>query len=402
MATKKDVFDNYDQFIFPTYTRLPVVFVKGKGSVLTDMDGKKYLDFFPGWGVSNVGHCHPKVVAAVRDQIGKLIHIPNNFFGINQAKLSREIIRNSFDGKVFFCNSGAEANEAAIKFARLFGGAFPGTDGARFEIITTLNSFHGRTMGAISATGQAKHQKGFAPLLPGFVTVAFNDIAAVRSALTPKTVAVMLELVQGEGGLNIASVDYVRALRQLCDEKNLLLIVDEVQTGMGRTGEMFAYKHYGIVPDVMTMAKGLGGGLPIGAMMACRKVAHLLQPGMHGTTFGGSPLVTKAALGVFEALHKDKMLKNARTLGTYMVGELKGFQRKFPIIREVRGLGLMIGVELAIEGKGIFDACFENGLIINCTQGKVLRIMPALNVTRKEVDKALVILEKALMNAAKA
>ena len=399
MATKKDVFESYDQFIFPTYARLPVVFVKGKGSVLTDMDGKKYLDFFPGWGVSNVGHCHPKVVAAVRDQIGKLIHIPNNFFGINQAKLAKEIIRNSFDGKTFFCNSGAEANEAAIKFARLFGGAFPGADGARFEIITTLNSFHGRTMGAISATGQAKHQKGFAPLLGGFATVLFNDIEAVRSAVTPKTVAVMLELVQGEGGLNIASADYVRALRQLCDEKDLLLIVDEVQTGMGRTGEMFAYKHYGIVPDVMTLAKGLGGGLPIGAMVAGRKVAHLLQPGMHGTTFGGSPLVTKAALGVFEAIHKDKMLKNARTLGAYMVGELKGFQKRFPIIREVRGLGLMIGVELSIEGKGIFDACFENGLIINCTQGKVLRIMPALNVTRKEVDKALVILEKALMNA---
>jgi len=401
MATKKDVFDSYDQFIFPTYARLPVVFVKGKGSVLTDIDGKKYLDFFPGWGVSNVGHCHPKVVAAVRDQIGKLIHIPNNFFGINQAKLAKEIIRNSFDGKAFFCNSGAEANEAAIKFARLFGGAFPGVDGARFEIITAVNSFHGRTRGAISATGQAKHQKGFAPLLPGFATVAFNDIEAVRSAVTSKTVAVMLELVQGEGGLNIATPDYVRALRRLCDEKDLLLIVDEVQTGMGRTGEMFAFKHYGIIPDVMTLAKGLGGGLPIGAMMAGRKMAHLLQPGMHGTTFGGSPLVTKAALGVFEALHKDKMLKNARTMGAYMIGRLKEFQNRFGFIREVRGLGLMIGVELSIEGKAIFDECFNNGLIINCTQGKVLRIMPALNVTRKEVDKAILILEKALMNAAK-
>ena len=399
MATKKDVFDSYDQFIFPTYTRLPAVFVKGKGSVLIDIDGKKYLDFFPGWGVSNVGHCHPKVMAAVRDQIGKLIHIPNNFFGVNQAKLAKEIVRNSFDGKVFFCNSGAEANEAAIKFARLFGGAFPGAEGDRFEIITTLNSFHGRTMGAISATGQTKHQKGFSPLLPGFTTVPFNDISAVRAALTPRTVAVMLELVQGEGGLNIASAEYVQALRQLCDDKNLLLMVDEVQTGMGRTGEMFAYKHYGIVPDVMTLAKGLGGGLPIGAMLACRKVAHLLQPGMHGTTFGGSPLVTKAALGVFEAIHKDKMLKNAKTLGAYLLERLKALQKQFPFIRDVRGLGLMIGVELSMEGKGIFDACFNDGLIINCTQGKVLRIMPALNVTRKEIDKALVILEKALVAA---
>lgn len=395
MATKKDVFDSYDQFIFPTYARRPVVFVKGKGSVLTDMDGKKYLDFFPGWGVSNVGHCHPKVVAAVRDQIGKLIHLPNNFFGINQAKLAKEIVRNSFDGKVFFCNSGAEANEAAIKFSRLFGA------GERYEIITTLNSFHGRTLGSLAATGQLKHQKGFSPLPTGFIAVPFNDIEAVKAAVTPKTAGIMLELIQGEGGINVAAPEYVRAIRKLCDEKNLLLIVDEVQTGMGRTGEMFAYKHYGIVPDVMTMAKGLGGGLPIGAMLACRKVSHLLQPGMHGTTFGGSPLVTKAALGAFEAMHKDKMLKNARILGVYMVDRLKEFQKRFDIIREVRGIGLMLGVELSMEGKGIFEECFNNGLIINCTQGHVLRIMPALNVTRKEVDKALLILEKALMNAAK-
>ncbi len=395
MATKKDVFDSYDQFIFPTYARLPAVFVKGKGSVLTDIDGKKYLDFFPGWGVSNVGHCHPKVVAAVRDQIGKLIHIPNNFFGINQAKLAREIVRNSFDGKVFFCNSGAEANEAAIKFTRLFGA------GEKYEIITTLNSFHGRTLGALSATGQLKHQKGFSPLTPGFVSVPFNDIEAIKAALTPRTAGIMLELIQGEGGLNVAAPEYAQAIRKLCDEKNLLMIVDEVQTGMGRTGEMFVYKHYGIVPDVMTLAKGLGGGLPIGAMLAGRKIAPLLQPGMHGTTFGGSPLITKGALGVFEAIHKDKMLKNARTMGVYIVDRLKELQKRFGIIREVRGIGLMLGVELSIEGKGIFDECFHNGLIINCTQGKILRIMPALNVTRKEVDKALVILEKALMNAAK-
>ncbi len=391
--TKKDIFDNYDRFIFPTYTRLSAIFVKGKGSVLTDIDGKKYLDFFPGWGVSNTGHCHPKVMAAVRDQVGKLIHIPNNFFGVNQARLARAIMRHSFDGKIFFCNSGAEANEAAIKFARLFGAGDP----ARFEIITTLNSFHGRTMGAISATGQLKHQKGFAPLLPGFVNVPFNDLNAVKAAVTPRTVAVMLELIQGEGGLNVAGQAYVKGLRQLCDEKNLLLIVDEVQTGMGRTGEMFAYKHYGIEPDVMTLAKGLGGGLPIGAMIASRKVAHLLQPGMHGTTFGGSPLVTKAALGVFEAMDKDKMLKNAKAMGAYMMERLGQMKAQYPFISEVRGAGLMIGVELSIEGKGIFEACFKDGLIINCTQGKVLRIMPALNVTRKQIDKALVILEKAFI-----
>lgn len=386
--TKQDVFEAYDQYVFPTYTRLPVVFVKGKGSVLTDIDGKKYLDFFPGWGVSNVGHCHPKVMAAVRDQVSKLIHLPNNFFGINQAKLAREIVRQSFDGKLFFCNSGAEANEAAIKFARLFGG------GERFEIITTLNAFHGRTLGALAATPQKKYQEGFAPLPQGFVAVPFNDIKALLAAVTPRTVAVMIELVQGEGGINVATPEYVSAIRRLCDDRNLLFIADEVQTGLGRTGKMFAFEHYGIEPDVMTLAKGLGGGLPIGAMLARRSVAHLLQPGMHGTTFGGSPLVTKAALGVLEAIRRDKMIANARRIGLYMTERLKAMQARFPFMVDVRGLGLMIGVELSIDGKPVFDECLAKGLIINCTQGRVLRIMPALNVTRKQAVKALDILEK--------
>ncbi|MBF0594531.1 MAG: aspartate aminotransferase family protein [Candidatus Omnitrophica bacterium] len=393
--TKKEVFESYDQFIFPTYSRLPVVFVKGKGSVLTDIDGKKYLDLFPGWGVSNVGHCHPKVMAAVRDQISKLIHIPNNFFGINQARLARELVRAAFPGKVFFCNSGAEANEAAIKFSRLFG------KGERFEIITTLNSFHGRTMGALSATGQGKYQKGFAPLPAGFVAVLFNDIEAIRSAINDRTVAVMIEPVQGEGGINVATPQYMKAVRALCDEKGLLLILDEVQTGFGRTGRMFAFEHYDIEPDVITMAKGLGGGLPIGAMLAADKHAHLLQPGMHGTTFGGSPLVTKAALGAMEAIAKDKMLKNARVMGAYLTEKLNGLKSRTSIIKEVRGLGLMVGVELLIDGKSVFEECFRNGLIINCTQGKVLRIMPALNITRKQIDKALNILEKAILTVEK-
>lgn len=393
--TKKDVFESYDQCIFPTYTRLPAIFVKGKGSVLTDIDGKKYLDLFPGWGVSNVGHCHPKVMAAVRDQIGKLIHIPNNFFGINQARLARELVRAAFPGKVFFCNSGAEANEAAIKFSRLFG------KGERVEIITTINSFHGRTMGALSATGQEKYQKGFSPLPAGFIAVAFNDIAALKQAVNERTVAVLIEPIQGEGGINVATPEYMKAVRALCDEKNILMMLDEVQTGFGRTGKMFAYQHYDLEPDVITMAKGLGGGLPIGAMLASQKHAHLLQPGMHGTTFGGSPLVTKAALGVIEAIAKDKMLKNARLMGAYLSDKLNALKSRCQIIRDVRGIGLMVGVELSVEGKSIFEECFRNGLIINCTQGKVLRIMPALNITRKQIDKALVILEKAVLAAQK-
>ncbi|MBF0484944.1 MAG: aspartate aminotransferase family protein [Candidatus Omnitrophica bacterium] len=392
--TKKEIFENYDQFIFPTYTRMPVILVKGKGSVVTDIDGKKYLDFFPGWGVSNVGHCHPKVMAAVRDQIGKMIHVPNNFFHPNQARLAREIVNQTFPGKVFFCNSGAEANEAAIKFARIYG------EGRRFEIITTLNSFHGRTLGALAATGQTKYQNGFQPLPGGFKTVPFNDIDALKFAITDKTVAIMLELIQGEGGINIASKEYVQEVRRICDEKNILLILDEVQTGIGRTGAMFAYKHFSVEPDVLTMAKGLGGGMPIGAMLAKKSIAHILKPGMHGTTFGGSPIVTKAAIGVFEAIAKEKMLKNARDMGEYLVRKLTELSHEFSFILEVRGLGLMIGVELSIEGKPVFDECLSQGLIINCTQGKVLRIMPALNITKKQADKALLILRNALQKVA--
>jgi acetylornithine/N-succinyldiaminopimelate aminotransferase len=391
--TKKEVFKNYEESIFPSYARIPIILVKGKGCVVTDIDGKQYLDFFPGWGVSNVGHCHPKVMAAVRDQIGRLIHVPNNFFHPNQAKLAKEIVRNSFPGLVFFCNSGAEANEAAIKFSRIYGG------GKRFEIITTERSFHGRTSGAMAATGQSRIQQGFEPLLPGFKIVSFNDIEAIKAAITDKTVAVMVELVQGEGGVNIATPEYVRALRDLCTEKDLLLIVDEVQTGMGRTGEMFAFQHYGITPDVMTLAKGLGGGVPIGAMIARKSIAHIIKPGMHGSTFGGSPLVTKAGLGVFKAIQSEKMLKNARARGLYLMGRLVEMMGKYDFVKEVRGLGLMVGVELTIEGKGIFEDCLANGLIINCTQGNILRIMPVLNVTKKQVDKALFILDKALQKA---
>ena len=387
---KKQILDGYKETILSTYTRTEGIFVKGKGMDLTDIHGKKYLDFFPGWGVNNVGHCHPKVMAGVRDQLGKLIHIPNNFYHPQQLKLAKEIIRHSFDGKVFFCNSGAEGCETAIKFARAYG------KGERFEIITMNKSFHGRTLGALAATGQAKYREGFAPLPPGFIQVDFNDFDAVKNAVTDKTIAVMLELVQGEGGINVASKDYVKKLRELCDEKGMLLIFDEVQTGMGRCGEMFGFKCYGIEPDLMVLAKALGGGLPIGALIAQKRIAETFKPGMHASTFGGSPLICKASLGTFKAIIADKMLKNARTMGPYIMERLNGLKKKFGCIKEVRGLGLMIGVELTIEGKGVFESCFKRGLIINCTQGNVLRLMPALNVTKKQADKALHILEQSL------
>lgn len=387
----KDIFSAYDENILLTYTRVPYIFVKGKGCVLTDVHGKKFLDFFPGWGVGNLGHCHPKVVAAIRDQVDKLIHIPNNLYHPNQAKLAKELIRVSFPGKIFFCNSGTEANEAAIKFCRAYG------EGKRFEIITTKNSFHGRTMGALAATGQAKHQQGFAPLPEGFKVVDFNDLAAIKSAITDKTVAIMLELIQGEGGVNVAGIEYVQAIRSLCDEKNILLVVDEIQTGMGRTGRMFCYENYGIKPDVMTVAKALGGGMPIGAMIVDKKLAGVFKPGMHGSTFAGSPLAAKAALGVLKAMSQDKILKNVKALEPYLKSKLETLKQKFSCIVDVRGMGLMFGVEVTGDlGPKIFKQCLEYGLIINCTQGNVLRILPALIVTKKQIDKAVFTLEKSI------
>lgn len=386
---KQEIFQAYQDYIMPTYTRNPVIFVKGKGMKLIDIDGKQYLDFFPGWGVSSLGHCHPKVVSAVRDQIGKLIHLPNNYLSAQAARLAKELIYWTFPGKVFLANSGAEANEAAIKLARAYGKG-------RYEIISFENSFHGRTLAALSMTGQKKYQEGFHPLPEGFKIVPFNDIKAVERALTDKAIAIIIELIQGEGGINLAASDFVSALRKLCDEKKLLLIVDEVQTGLGRTGKMFAYQHYGITPDVLTLAKALGGGLPIAAMLAKRGIADCLTPGSHASTFGGSPLVSKAALAVLRAIQKEKLLANAKEMGEYLKEKLTNLAGKYSLIKEIRGLGLMVGIELNIEGKPIVEECLKNGLLINCTQRKVLRLMPALNVNKKQIDKAAGILDRAI------
>ena len=388
---KEEIFQAYKDFVMPTYTKMPYIFVKGKGMKLYDIDGKEYLDFFPGWGVGNMGHCHPAVMCAVRDQVSKLIHLPNNYFHPAQAKLAEEIIRCSFPGKVFFSNSGAEANEAAIKLARAYGG------GSRFEIVTFENAFHGRTLATITATGQQKYQKGFEPLVEGFKTnVRLNDFEAFKGAVSEKTVAIMMEVVQGEGGIHVASLDFIRKVRQFCDQKKMLLIIDEVQTGMGRTGKMFGFQHYDIVPDIITLAKSLGGGLPIGCMVAKKEIADVLQPGMHASTFGGSPLVCKAALGVFKAIHKDKMLSHATEMSVYLFKELEALKKKLKVIKEVRGLGLMCGIELTIPGKAVVEKCIGRGLLINCTHETVLRLMPALNVTKRQTDFAIKVLAEVL------
>jgi acetylornithine/N-succinyldiaminopimelate aminotransferase len=385
----EEIFDAYKNYIMPTYTKAPLIFIKGKGSRLWDIHNKVYLDFFPGWGVGNLGHNHPKVMQAVRDQISKLIFISNNYYQIPQAKLAKEIVYWTHPAKVFFCNSGAEANEAAIKFSRKFGQG-------RFEIITFENSFHGRTLACIAATGQIKYQQGFQPLPEGFKIIKYNDSEAVKMAINHRTVAIMLELIQGEGGINVANPDFVLSLRRVCDEKNLLLIVDEVQTGVGRTGKLFCYQHYGITPDIITLAKALGGGLPIGVMVVKKEIADILGPGMHASTFGGGPVICKAALAVLRAIQKEKLLANAKSMGEYLFLKLNSLKDKYPIIKGIRGLGLMVGVELNIEGKVIVEECLRSGLLINCTHEKVLRLMPALNVTKKEINRAIEILDEVL------
>lgn len=392
---KEEIFQTYQDCIMPTYTKMPFIFVKGKGMKLYDLGGKEYLDFFPGWGVGNVGHCHPAVMCAVRDQVGKLIHLPNNYYHPAQAKLAKEIIRCAFPGKVFFSNSGAEANEAAIKLARAYGSK--NTGGPRFEIITFENAFHGRTLATIAATGQKKYQQGFEPLVEGFKTnLPLNDFTALQKAVTDKTVAILMEVVQGEGGIHIADKEFVKKVRALCDERKMLLIIDEVQTGMGRTGKMFGFQNYAIIPDVITLAKSLGGGLPIGCMVAKKEIADTLQPGMHASTFGGSPIVCKAALGVFKAIQEDKMLANVAKISPYIFEKLDILKNKYNVIKEVRGLGVMIGIELNIKGKEIVEKCLQHSLLINCTHDTVLRLMPALNVTKRQVDCAMRVLEKVL------
>lgn len=382
-----EVIKLYSAYVMPVYKRTPLVLVRGKGSFVWDAEGNKYLDFFPGWGVSGIGHCHPRVVKAIKKQAGKLIHVSNNYYHELQALLAKKIIENTFPGKVFFCNSGAEANEAAIKLARKFGNP------TRNEIITMENAFHGRTLATVTATGQKKYVEGFAPLPEGFTKIPFNNIGAFEKALTPKTIAVILEPVQGEGGIHAAERKYLEQMRRSCTEKKILLIFDEVQSGMGRAGKLFAYQNYAIEPDMLTISKSLGGGFPIAATVAKKEIADTLKAGSHGTTFGGSPLACVAALAVFEAIDEENLLDNAVEMGNYLRGKLNELKKKYSVIRDVRGAALMLGIELNVEGKKIYEECLKRKLLINCTQENVLRIMPPITVTKKEIDIGIRVLD---------
>ena len=383
------VLDAYERHVMPTYHRTPLVITKAKGSRVRDIEGREYLDLFPGWGVSALGYNHPWVMTALRGQATRVVHVSNNYYHPLQAKAARRIAEAAFPGKVFFTNSGAEAVETAVKLSRRWGQG-------RFEIIVMEQSFHGRTMAALSATGQTKYQEGFEPLVPGFVRVPFNDLDAVRRALTPKTVAVLVEPIQGEGGVRVAAPEFLQGLRRLCDEHRLLLIADEVQSGLGRTGAWFAYQRANIQPDLLLMAKALGGGFPIGAVLAKPAVADVLGPGTHATTYGGSPLGCACVLAVFEAITKERLLDRVAALSPWIFARLEAFKARAPLIKEVRGAGFMIGIELAAEGQPVVDACRAQGLLINCTQGTVLRLLPALTITKAQLEQALGILGDAL------
>lgn len=382
----KKYFDESSRYIMNTYSRFPVVLRKGRGMKVWSSDGKEYLDFVGGVAVNILGHCHPRVVVAIQKQAQRLIHVSNYYYIEPQIKLAKLLVENSFADKVFFCNSGAEAIEAAIKLARKY--AKEHVNSKRFEIIAAKNSFHGRTLAAVTATGQEKFHKGFEPLVPGFKHVVFDDIKALRKALTEDTCAVLLEPIQGEGGVKVPDQNYLKEVRELCDERNLLLILDEVQTGMGRTGKLFAYEHFGITPDIMAIAKGLGGGVPIGAMLATDKVATGFQPGNHASTFGGNPLVCAAAVATIETLLDDGfILDQCNRMSAYFIEKLEQLKSKFPkLVKVVRGKGLLLGMELAGEGDPVVRACLEKGFLINCAAGNVLRFVPPLIVQRKDID----------------
>src|SRR5918996_3486925 len=378
----------------PNYGRTPIVLVRGEGTRVWDSDGREYLDFTTGIAVTSLGHCHPVITGAIREAAATLLHVSNIFHTAPQVHLAKLLVEHSFADRVFFCNSGAEANEAALKIARKYGKERLATD--RYEVIATHNAFHGRTLATLTATGQPKYQHGFEPLMPGFKHVPYNDLRAMERAIDARTAAILVEPIQGEGGVNVPDDDYLPALRKLCDESGALLILDEIQTGVGRTGRLWAYEHAGIEPDIMTLAKALANGVPIGAMLTRHEVAAVLTAGTHGSTFGGTPFVTSVALATLTAVLEEKIPERAARLGAYLVGGLRDVARRHPVVREVRGRGLLIGAELTQAAGPLVDACREAGLLVLSAGDRVLRLTPPLVVGEAECDRALEIVDRVL------
>lgn len=393
MTSSQQTIEQFSKYVIGNYTRSPVSLVRGEGSLVWDAEGNRYIDFFPGWGCNLIGHCPPRVVEAVRDQVGKLIHVPNTWYMEAQGQLAQALSeRTAFGGKCFFCNSGTEANEAAIKLARLHG-----AESKRYKIITALDSFHGRTMGALSATGQPKYHAGVEPLLAGFRFAPFGDLDAVAKLIDSETIAVMVEPIQGEGGVNVPPPGYLEGLRALADKHQLLLIFDEVQTGMGRTGKWFAHQHQGVVPDMFTLAKALAGGVAMGALVAKPAVAEKLKPGTHAATFGGNPLACRAALATIETIEADGLLSRGMAIEARFRERIDALKARCPIIREVRAKGAMIGIELTVPGMDVVKRCLERKLLVNCTHTTVIRLLPALNLPDGLLDEGCAILEDAIL-----
>ncbi len=381
------------KYFMHTFDRVPVTLVRGEGARVWNEDGREYLDFVAGWAVNSLGHCHPVVAEAVAEQAHTLIQTSNQFYTIPQLRLAELLVQNSCLDKVFLCNSGAEANEGAVKLARRYGKL--NLNGA-YEVITAMNSFHGRTLAMTAATGQPKFQQPYLPLPLGFINVEYNNIAAIKSATTNQTCAVMLEPVEAEGGVNIPDDKYLAAVRGWCDQKGILLILDEIQTGIGRMGTLFAYEQYGIEPDIMTLAKGLGSGVPIGAIMA-KDRASVFVPGDHGSTFGGNVLACAASYAAVKFITDSDIAGNAKRVGSYFITGLEGLKHKFDFITDVRGRGLLIAMEFSSDiAQSVLMACLDGGLLVNRLKPNALRFMPPLIIGNEEVDEALGILDRAL------
>lgn len=390
MNKNEALIQQFDNYLIPTYARTPIVLERGKGTKVWDADGKVYLDFLAGIAVNGLGHCHPFVVEAIRQQAGRLMHVSNLYYNENQGRLAQFLSDLSLRGKCFFCNSGAEANEALIKLARLWG-----HEQKRNEIVTMKNSFHGRTLATLTATGQKKMQKGFEPLPFGFIYADFNKLAAVQAAITDNTAAVLVEAVQGEGGVIPAQPEFMKGLRALCDEKGILLLCDEVQCGLGRTGHWFGYQAYGIEPDAFSLAKSLGGGFPIGAIVTAPKVADVLQPGKHASTFGGSPLACAAALATLQTIQNEGLVQHAAAMGAQFKQGLEALMKKYEHLKEVRGVGLMVGLVLDQPAKPLETKLLDMGLITLATAETVIRFLPPLNVKENEIAEALDMVDDA-------